>query len=752
MVNTNAIDSIQCGSDADADAASVDNNNNVAVVEKELTSCEQKQKHSPAETEQSLSEDDEELPSTSTSQLQLTITHSSLEDDDESAVEVEVNEPTAAVEMSEAEATPALGSEVADCIEDIVEATSTSASAAVVSPSKECSAEEGSSAVGELQHQESSMAPVGENASASDDSADIDRQVQVHPTALEAATDVTTLSADEQSNASYDGTASSTQCTKSNGGSATHLPLIESEPEIGETPSISISNQQKQSTPQNISVLDDTLFDGISDEEDEDRLESASIILSDAGESKCASTAPVINWSVSGEEVQDEKLMALGVFVARAAHTDDTDGEPPTANQGADNSQPCVDDGSAAAEGKDENTNESNTTGEPGPTLKDTEVTTAAIASPRLLSPIQTVPEDGEATHIVEGNAPSVSPSKSMSTSNPPSPNSSYSSPNGYDKKRLNERLKQRLAKRAASGGSSPTKISDDKGGSNSPTSKPTRDTSRSRAQWETRLQAATRSKRRYHKSSSQHDVSSNDTNEDGSKSDILSRYNRSATDIIEGEKQKSYPDTVTFSDGEEQEQESSASSSTTRPGLRIDTKIASRDCRTAYRKCASEAGASLSLSTRASRSKLSRHHHPHHHGIGILQADGIVYDDAMLLRLARQARYGRLRGEVAVSSNAAAKDGNSAVGERRMNEVKIHVYDLLMKDAMVEMPYFNCNFPIGQCFKAVNDGCHMLGTGAYHVGVEVSMWGHFCMCILNHAALCPLTNDLIVHLCRSMV
>ena len=40
-------------------------------------------------------------------------------------------------------------------------------------------------------------------------------------------------------------------------------------------------------------------------------------------------------------------------------------------------------------------------------------------------------------------------------------------------------------------------------------------------------------------------------------------------------------------------------------------------------------------------------------------------------------------------------------------------MYDLLPKDALVVMPYFNCNFPIGQCFKVVNDGCHMLGTGA---------------------------------------
>ena len=53
-------------------------------------------------------------------------------------------------------------------------------------------------------------------------------------------------------------------------------------------------------------------------------------------------------------------------------------------------------------------------------------------------------------------------------------------------------------------------------------------------------------------------------------------------------------------------------------------------------------------------------------------------------------------------------------------------MYDLLAKDSLVEVPYLGCNFPIGQCFKTLNDGCHVLGTGAYHVGVEVSL----CWCI----------------------
>lgn len=102
---------------------------------------------------------------------------------------------------------------------------------------------------------------------------------------------------------------------------------------------------------------------------------------------------------------------------------------------------------------------------------------------------------------------------------------------------------------------------------------------------------------------------------------------------------------------------------------------------------------------------------------IGILQADGIVYDDALLLRLARQTQCQRNCGK---GDNVDPITGEE-FPEFQTNEVKIHVYDLLTQDALVEVPYFNCNFPVGRCFKAVNDSCNYFGTGAYHVGVEVN-------------------------------
>lgn len=64
---------------------------------------------------------------------------------------------------------------------------------------------------------------------------------------------------------------------------------------------------------------------------------------------------------------------------------------------------------------------------------------------------------------------------------------------------------------------------------------------------------------------------------------------------------------------------------------------------------------------------------------------------------------------------------------KKRTNIVKIHVYDLIAKDVVYPLTIANssiipdCNFPIGQCFNILNDGMHVLGTGAYHVGVEVN-------------------------------
>jgi hypothetical protein len=54
-----------------------------------------------------------------------------------------------------------------------------------------------------------------------------------------------------------------------------------------------------------------------------------------------------------------------------------------------------------------------------------------------------------------------------------------------------------------------------------------------------------------------------------------------------------------------------------------------------------------------------------------------------------------------------------------RTNRIRLHAYDLIAEETVMQLPW-GCHFPIGQCFNAVNTGLHTLGTGAYHVGIEV--------------------------------
>jgi hypothetical protein len=53
-------------------------------------------------------------------------------------------------------------------------------------------------------------------------------------------------------------------------------------------------------------------------------------------------------------------------------------------------------------------------------------------------------------------------------------------------------------------------------------------------------------------------------------------------------------------------------------------------------------------------------------------------------------------------------------------NRVQLHVYDLIRSDSMVQLPW-GCLCHIGKCFVNLNDTLHILGTGAYHVGIEIN-------------------------------
>jgi len=53
-------------------------------------------------------------------------------------------------------------------------------------------------------------------------------------------------------------------------------------------------------------------------------------------------------------------------------------------------------------------------------------------------------------------------------------------------------------------------------------------------------------------------------------------------------------------------------------------------------------------------------------------------------------------------------------------NRIRLHVYDLIAESAVV--PLFGVfEVPVGQIFNTLNSGLHTLGTGAYHVGVEIN-------------------------------
>ncbi len=89
-----------------------------------------------------------------------------------------------------------------------------------------------------------------------------------------------------------------------------------------------------------------------------------------------------------------------------------------------------------------------------------------------------------------------------------------------------------------------------------------------------------------------------------------------------------------------------------------------------------------------------------------------VTGEDAVLLRLSRQVRLGRRCGEP-----------HLVLQQRRTNRITLHVYDLISKETIVVLP-FGYEVPIGKLFNVLNSGLHSLGTGAYHVGVEVCQRG----------------------------
>lgn len=53
-------------------------------------------------------------------------------------------------------------------------------------------------------------------------------------------------------------------------------------------------------------------------------------------------------------------------------------------------------------------------------------------------------------------------------------------------------------------------------------------------------------------------------------------------------------------------------------------------------------------------------------------------------------------------------------------NDIKLHIYDLIAQDTLMQLPW-GCVWEIGKCFNEMNTALHELGTGVYHVGIEVN-------------------------------
>jgi hypothetical protein len=81
-------------------------------------------------------------------------------------------------------------------------------------------------------------------------------------------------------------------------------------------------------------------------------------------------------------------------------------------------------------------------------------------------------------------------------------------------------------------------------------------------------------------------------------------------------------------------------------------------------------------------------------------------------------------------------------------NRIKLHIYDLLTNETYMQVGW-GCEFPIGQCFNAMNNGLHALGTGAYHCGIEVctfcASWCLHLLLVSLYVRLADLCSNLIL-------
>jgi PPPDE putative peptidase domain len=101
--------------------------------------------------------------------------------------------------------------------------------------------------------------------------------------------------------------------------------------------------------------------------------------------------------------------------------------------------------------------------------------------------------------------------------------------------------------------------------------------------------------------------------------------------------------------------------------------------------------------------------------------------DDA-LTRLRRQNHYGQCRNDLPIDRVSSKKTYHAVTTKsktdvfaaRTTNRILLHVYDLFSSDTLMQLPW-GCVCEIGKCFTQVNTALLTVGTGIYHVGIEVN-------------------------------
>jgi PPPDE putative peptidase domain len=87
-----------------------------------------------------------------------------------------------------------------------------------------------------------------------------------------------------------------------------------------------------------------------------------------------------------------------------------------------------------------------------------------------------------------------------------------------------------------------------------------------------------------------------------------------------------------------------------------------------------------------------------------------------------RLANYYNCSTTTHTNSSNISSNSNMVVRPRKTSyAIKLHVYDLIARDTLMMLPPFGCIVEIGKCFNEVNSALHQLGTGAYHVGIEIN-------------------------------